>query len=87
MIETLSKYVQRVSNGEIEGDPKIARLIDQALSVLPASESEGIEKLFAKGVQDIMMVVYLANLTRTHLLLAEKLRDSTPKSEPPPEQQ
>jgi len=81
MVDSISTYVNRVTARQITGDPKISRLIDQALSILPAFDKESIQKLFTKGVQDILMVVFLANLTRTHLLLAEKLRDSAPKTE------
>jgi len=81
MIDSLSTYVHNVATGKIKGDPKISKLAEQALAILPAFDSDSIQKLFTKGVQDILMVVFLANLTRTQLLLAEKLRDSTPKAE------
>jgi len=81
MIDTLSSYVHNVATGKIKGDPKISKLVEQALAVLPLFDSDSIQKIFTKGVQDILMVVFLANLARTQLLLAEKLRDS-PKTEP-----
>jgi len=81
MVDSITLYVRRVSRGEVKGDPKIARLIEQTLAILPSVDSEGVKKLFTKGVQDLLMVVYLAKLTRTHLLLAEKLRDVAPKTD------
>jgi len=81
MIDTISTYVHSVATGKIKGDPKISRLAEQALAILPAFDSDSIQKLFTKGVQDILMVVFLANLTRTQLLLAEKLRDAAPKTD------
>jgi len=81
MVDSITLYVRRVSRGEVKGDPKIARLIEQTLAILPSVDYEGVKKLFTKGVQDLLMVVYLAKLTRTHLLLAEKLRDVAPKTD------
>jgi len=77
MINIVSKYVKEVVKGQKEGDIKIGRLIEDTLMLLPFYETGRFEKIFTKGLQDVLMIVYLANLTRTHLLLAEQLRDQT----------
>jgi len=77
MINVVSVYVKDVANGTKPGDIKIGHLIEDTLALLPIYESDRFEKIFTKGVQDVLMMVYLANLTRTHLLLAEQLRDQT----------
>jgi translation initiation factor 3 subunit F len=52
-------------------------MISDTLALLPSHESSEFDKMFANSLQDVLMVVYLANLMRTHLLLAERLRDQT----------
>jgi len=79
MLNGVSDYVKKVVQGKIVGDSKIGRLIEETLSLIPSYESGQFENIFTKGLQDILMIVYLANLTRTHLLLAEQLRDQSPK--------
>jgi translation initiation factor 3 subunit F len=37
---------------------------------------DNYEKMFNNSLQDLLMVVYLANLTRTQLKLAEKLQSA-----------
>ena len=53
---------------------EIGRFLHQTLASLPTTEAN-FDQMFTNGVQDVLMVVYLANLTRAHLFLAEKLRD------------
>jgi len=77
MIHVVSKYVKDVKSGVKPGDIKIGHLIEDTLALLPIYETDRFEKIFTKGIQDVLMIVYLANLTRTHLLLAEQLRDQT----------
>lgn len=70
-------YLSRVVDGrEQTPSAEVGRLISDTLALLPHTEPN-FEKIFTHGLQDVLMLVYLANLTRTHLLLAEKLRDQT----------
>lgn len=76
-IEQVHDYLSRVVDGkEQTPSAEVGRLISDTLALLPHSEPN-FEKIFTHGLQDVLMLVYLANLTRTHLLLAEKLRDQT----------
>uniref|UniRef100_A0A6B2LDM6 JAB1/MPN/MOV34 metalloenzyme domain-containing protein n=1 Tax=Arcella intermedia TaxID=1963864 RepID=A0A6B2LDM6_9EUKA len=78
MLANVSSYVHEVATGKKIGDIRIGRLIEETLALLPTNEDgDNIKKIFDKSVQDILMVVYLANLTRTHLILAEQLRDNS----------
>jgi len=81
MLDTVSTYVHSVASGQRVGDPKIGRLLEETLALLPSYENGQFDQILTKGLQDVLMVVYLGNLTRTHLLLAEQLRDQTPKLE------
>jgi translation initiation factor 3 subunit F len=76
-IDQVHDYLSRVVDGkEQTPSAEVGRLISDTLALLPHSEPN-FEKIFTHGLQDVLMLVYLANLTRTHLLLAEKLRDQT----------
>jgi len=70
MLDRISTYIGSVTKGEKKGDTKFARLLDETLSLIPTDAAQ-YESLFTKGLQDVLMVVYLANLTRTQLLLLE----------------
>jgi len=84
MITIVSEYVKSVVKGKQPGDVKIGRLIEETIALIPSYEPGIFEGLFTKGLQDVLMIVYLANLTRTHLLLAEQLRDHTTSTTPSP---
>lgn len=60
--------------GKAAPNTAVGRAMQQALALLPTSEAS-FEQMFTNGVQDVLMVIYLANLTRSHLLLAERMRD------------
>lgn len=67
-----------MKDGEIEGDTAIGRFLLKSASLLPKFEPEQLDKLFNNNVQDLLMVVYLANLTRTQIAVAEKLQKTLP---------
>lgn len=74
LLDTVTEYVDNVVAGKIPGDPVIGRAIAKAVSALPSFDSDTIDKIFNNNIQDLLMVVYLANLTRTQIALAEKLQ-------------
>jgi len=74
MIETVHQYVNKVLDGSVVGDTKIGRLIADSVMSLPRVDMSTMEKMFNANLQDLLLVVYLANLTRTQLQLAEKLQ-------------
>jgi len=74
MINTVSQYVEDVVNGNAQGDNAIGRFLAKAVSSLPKFDADTVDKLFNNNIQDLLMVVYLANLTRTQIALAEKLQ-------------
>jgi len=43
------------------------------VDAVPQLDREELEKLFHDNVQDVLLVMYLANLVRTHIALADKL--------------
>lgn len=51
----------------------IGRYIMDTVSIVPKVDSASFEKMFNSHLQDLLMVVYLANMTRTQLSVAERL--------------
>lgn len=78
MISSVLSYVEKVTSGEIEGDAVIGRFLAKSVSLLPKLETESLDRLLNSNVQDLLMVVYLANLTRTQIAVAEKLQKTLP---------
>lgn len=74
LLDSVSEYVENVANGKIPADPAIGRFLSKAMSALPTFDAETIDKIFNNSIQDLLMVVYLGNLTRTQIALAEKLQ-------------
>jgi len=78
LIESVLTYVEKVRDGEIKGDNAIGRFLVKTASILPKFDPETLDKLFNNNIQDLLMVVYLANLTRTQIAVAEKLQKTLP---------
>lgn len=73
MIDRVFRYVDDVLEGQIEPDNSIGRFLADTMSAVPRISSDAFDKLFNDSVQDLLLVLYLANLTKTQLTLAEKL--------------
>ncbi|KAJ2956627.1 hypothetical protein NQZ79_g7526 [Umbelopsis isabellina] len=73
MLDRVSQYVQQVLNGQEPANNAIGRYIMDSVSVVPKVDAASFEKMFNSHLQDLLMVVYLANMTRTQLSVAERL--------------
>lgn len=73
MLADTSAYVDKVLAGKAPADAKIGRFLAETVSALPRVEHAAFERMFHDSLQDLLMAVYLANLTRTQLALSEKL--------------
>ncbi|KAJ7557145.1 hypothetical protein O6H91_05G113400 [Diphasiastrum complanatum] len=73
MIEVVFRYVDDVVEGRIPPDNSIGRYLAETISMVPKIAPEAFDRLFNDSIQDLLLVLYLANLTRTQLALAEKL--------------
>ena len=76
LLETASKYVDSVVDGKVEPDAEIGRKVADTLATVPRIRPEVFDKLFNDSLQDLLMVTYLSNITRTQLAVAEKLNAS-----------
>jgi translation initiation factor 3 subunit F len=73
-LELISQYVKKVSNGEVESNAEIGRLISNTITSLPKIDAKKYDKGLNNRVQDLLMIVYLSNLVRTQLAISEKLQ-------------
>lgn len=69
--------MDKVVKGSEVADPAVVRLLQQLVAAAPRLPTESFGKMFNTQVQDMLTIVYLANLTRTQLALAEKLQAVT----------
>ena len=76
-LEGVTEYVEKVVKGSEVADPAVVRLLQQLVAAAPRLPTESFGKMFNTQVQDMLTIVYLANLTRTQLALAEKLQAVT----------
>ncbi len=79
MIETASDYVGKVVDGKLEADDGIGNQIADTLSSVPRIRPEVFDKMFSDSLQDLLMVSYLSNITKTQLTISEKLNAALDK--------
>eukprot|EP01018_Ginkgo_biloba_P036023 Gb_36251 [translate_table: standard] len=73
LIDDVFKYVDDVVQGRIVPDNNVGRYLADTIAAVPKISPDAFDKLFNDSVQDLLLVIYLAGLTRTQLSLAEKL--------------
>jgi len=76
MLEQTSEYVDKVVDGTTVSDQKVGRQMADALATVPRIRPQVFDRLFNDSLQDLLMVTYLSNITRTQLTIAEKLNAS-----------
>jgi translation initiation factor 3 subunit F len=76
LLEATSDYVDGVVAGTTPPDAEIGRQIADSLDAVPRMSPEGFDTLFNDSLQDLLMVTYLSNITRTQLSIAKKLNAS-----------
>eukprot|EP01119_Soliformovum_irregulare_P025043 TRINITY_DN914_c0_g1_i1.p1 TRINITY_DN914_c0_g1~~TRINITY_DN914_c0_g1_i1.p1 ORF type:complete len:319 (+),score=71.34 TRINITY_DN914_c0_g1_i1:114-959(+) len=76
MLTEAQEYVSKVVEGKEKPNAILGRLLSDAVGALPKIDPQSLEKMFSSSLQDLLLVVYLANLTRTQLTLAERLQRS-----------
>ena len=73
MLSTSSSYVDQVVAGKVPADDAMGRLMADTLASIPRIRPELFDKVFSDTLQDLLMVTYLSNITRTQLTIAEKI--------------
>lgn len=62
-----------LQSGKVKADPILGRLIADTVRSVPRIAPEELEQLVADDAQDALLIMYLANLVRTQLALADRL--------------
>ncbi len=73
MLELSHAYVDGVVEGRLPANNAIGRFLADTVAAVPRMGRDAFDKLFNDSVQDVLLVMYLSNLTRTQLALAERL--------------
>lgn len=76
LLETVCTYVDSVVDGKVSADAEMGRQIADTLATVPRIRPAQFDQIFHDSLQDLLMVTYLSNLTRTQLTIAEKLNAS-----------
>jgi len=76
LLATALNYVDSVVEGKVTPNPEAGRQISDTLACVPRVRPEIFDQLFHDSLQDLLMVTYLSNITRTQLAIAEKLNAS-----------
>merc|ERR1711982_249797 len=73
LFRRIQVYVRAVRSGKATGDLGVGRGLTTALCAEPVIDVTAVENLCNSSLQDSLMVVYLSNLTRTQISIAEKI--------------
>jgi translation initiation factor 3 subunit F len=73
LLDTTLQYVNSVVDGTVPMDAEKGRQISDTLASIPMIRPEVFDKLFHSSLQDLLMVSYLSNVTRTQMEIAQKL--------------
>ncbi len=73
MVEVAAEYVDQVVAGTVKADDETGRRIADTLASVPRIRPEVFDKIFNDGLQDLLMVAYLASLTKSQLAIAARL--------------
>lgn len=57
----------------MKGDPRVGRFLADTIAAVPRLSAAEVDRLVSDSAQDALLIVYLANLVRTQLALADKL--------------
>lgn len=73
MLEALMKYVEAVLDGTEEPDSSVGRALNDMVQSVPKMDPVQFEEMLNSNLRDLLMVVYLSQMTKTQLQLNEKL--------------
>ena len=73
MMDTVIQYVEAVLDGTQEPDDSIGRALNSLILSLPKMDSDQFEEMLNSNLKDLLMVVYLSQMTKAQLQLNEKL--------------
>lgn len=74
MLERVSDYVKNVLSGHTPANVSFGRLLMDVVLIVPAVDVGKFEQAFNSHLQDMLMVAYLSELTRSQLALTESFQ-------------
>jgi len=77
MIDIVLNHVESVLNGSINADNSLGRSLLDMVQSVPKLNSDDLEEMLNSNMKDLLMVMFLAQLTKTQLQLNEKLTYAT----------
>ena len=72
-MDAVIQYVEAVLDGTQEPDNSIGRAINNLMLSVPKMEEDQFDVMLNSNLKDLLMVVYLSQMTKTQLQLNEKL--------------
>jgi len=73
MLEAVISYVDDVLTGRIAADNMIGRLLMDLVHSVPQMDPQQFDSMINSNMKDLLMVVYLSQLTKSQLAINEKL--------------
>lgn len=73
MLDAVLKYVEAVLDGREEPDSSVGRALNDLVQSVPKMDPDQFEMMLNSNLRDLLMVVYLSQMTKTQLQLNEKL--------------
>ncbi|XP_068220824.1 eukaryotic translation initiation factor 3 subunit F [Palaemon carinicauda] len=72
-LEILISYVEDVLNGKVPADNYIGRELTKMVNQVPKMSAHDFEEMLNTNMKDLLMVIYLSQLTKVNVGLNEKL--------------
>jgi len=73
MLDAVIQYVEAVLDGTEEPDNSVGRALNDMIQSVPKMDPDQFEVMLNSNMRDLLMVVYLSQMTKTQLQLNEKL--------------
>jgi len=73
MVDNVAAYVDSVLAGKTEPDATVGRQLLDMVHSVPKMSQEQFDEMLNSNIKDLLMVVYLSQLTKTQIQVSEKL--------------
>lgn len=73
LLKDMLRYVKEVVAGDLPPNPEIGQRLMSLFGSVPQMDPEQVENMMNNNMQDLLMVLYLASLTKTQLGVGTKL--------------
>jgi len=74
LLEAAENYVKKVLEGKQKEDAQIGRMLWDTVSSLPKVDATSFEQMWNNSMTDLLMIVYLANITKSQIITTEQLQ-------------